>query len=168
MSSLAAEHLLCHELWLLSLQVSWQVGLEFATCLGCLKASFRAGELGLGGGWMTPEYRIQLWPSHLPCYAHWWVDRKLEWQCIRSWKLCFWEAECFQQCLHCLFNIYSTLGVEWGIQFHWHAGRGQGSLMSLFIDVQWRAIKLNIGLYFKTFFFFFPKLEVVRLNAFHE
>lgn len=40
--------------------------------------------------------------------------------------------------------------------------------MSLFIDVQWRAIKLNIGLYFKSFFFFLVKLEVVTLNAFHE
>lgn len=41
--------------------------------------------------------------------------------------------------------------------------------MSLFIDVQWRAIKLSIGLYFKScFFFFFFKLEVVTLNALHE
>lgn len=39
--------------------------------------------------------------------------------------------------------------------------------MSLFIDVQWRAIKLNIGLYFKSFIFF-VRLEVVTLNAFHE
>lgn len=39
--------------------------------------------------------------------------------------------------------------------------------MSLFIDVQWRAIKLNIGLYYKSFIFFF-KLEIVILNALHK
>lgn len=31
-------------------------GAGVAACLGHSKASFRAGELGLGGVWMTPEY----------------------------------------------------------------------------------------------------------------
>lgn len=31
-------------------------GAGVATCVGHSRASFSAGELGLGGGWMTPEH----------------------------------------------------------------------------------------------------------------
>lgn len=35
-------------------------GAAVATHLGRSRASFRAGELGLGGGWVTPEYAVAL------------------------------------------------------------------------------------------------------------